>query len=65
MHKNLMIRLCFAKCSITVLPRKERHASISEDDHFHENGLMILYQHAGIKRGMLFPEFFLLFLHFL
>ena len=39
----------------TVLLRKERHASISEDDHFHEKGLMVLYRHAGIKRGMLFP----------
>ena len=46
----------------TVLPRKERHASISEGDHFHENGLMMLYRHAGINRGMLFPEIFILFL---
>ena len=50
----------------TVLPRKERHAGISEGDHFHKNGLMVLYRHAGINRGMLFPEIFaLLFLHFL
>ena len=46
----------------TVLPRKERHAGISEGYHFHENGLMVLYRHAGIKRGMLFPEIFGLFL---
>ena len=26
----------------TVLSRKERHAGISEGDHFHENGLMVL-----------------------
>ena len=37
----------------TVLPCKERHAGISEGDHFHENGLMVLYRHAGINRGML------------
>ena len=48
--------------NITVLPRKERHAGISEGDHFHENGLMVLYRHAGINRGMLFPEIFVLFL---
>ena len=47
---------------ITVLPRKERHAGISEGDHFHENDLMVLYWHAGINRGMLFPEIFVLFL---
>ena len=35
---------------------------IIEGDHFHENGLMVLYQHAGIKWGMLFPEMFILFL---
>ena len=46
----------------TVLPRKERHAGIIEGDHFHENGLMVLYRHAGINRGMLFPEIFALFL---
>ena len=46
----------------TVLPLKERHAGISEGDHFHENGLMVLYRHAGINRGMLFPEIFILFL---
>ena len=46
----------------TVIPRKERHAGISEDDHFHDNGLMVLYRHAGINRGMLFPEIFVLFL---
>ena len=46
----------------TVLPRKERHAGISEGDHFHENGLMVLYRHAGINRGMLCREIFVLFL---
>ena len=46
---------------ITVLTRKERHAGISEGDHFHENGLMVLYRHAGINRGMLFPEILVLF----
>ena len=50
------------KYNITVLPRKERHAGISEGDHFHKNGLMVLYRHAGINRGMLFPEIFALFL---
>ena len=35
-----------------VSPRKERHAGISEGDHFHENGLMVLYRHAGLKRGI-------------
>ena len=57
MHK----RYEFLKYS-TVLPRKERHAGISEGDHFHENGLMVLYRHAGINRGMLFPEIFVIFL---
>ena len=46
----------------TVLPRKELHAGINEVDHFHENGLMVLYRHAGIKRGILFAEIFILFL---
>ena len=50
---------------LTVLPRKERHAGISEGDHFHEIGLMVLYRHAGINRGMLFPKFFCFFLDFL
>ena len=27
---------------ITVLPRKEGHTGISDDDDFHENGLMVL-----------------------
>ena len=59
MPNNLIIKL------ITVLPRKGRHAGMSEGDHFHENGLMVLYRHAGINRGMLFPKFLSFFLHFL
>ena len=49
----------------TVLPRKERHAGISEGDHFHENGLMVLYRHAGIKRDTIPRKFLCFFLHFL
>ena len=62
---TLNYKLLYKWFDITVLPRKERHAGISEGDHFHENGLMMLYRHAGINRGMLFPEIFILFLHFL
>ena len=61
--ENLYFYACFNFIT-TVLPRKERHAGISEGDHFHENCLMVLYRHAGIKRGMLFPEIFVLFLTF-
>ena len=37
---------------ITVLPRKERYAGVSEDERFHENGLMVLNRHVGIPRGI-------------
>ena len=33
----------------TVLPHKERNTGIIEDDYFHENRLMVLYRHDGIK----------------
>ena len=59
---HLIMACILAFIIFTVLPRKERHAGISEGDHFHENGLMVLYRHAGIKRGMLFPEIFVIFL---
>ena len=58
----LTVLVCQIHKTITVLPRKERHAGISEGDHFHENGLIVLYRHASINRGMLFPEIFVLFI---
>ena len=61
-HIYLLTLLLSGYNDFTVLPRKERHAGISEGDHFRENGLMVLYRHAGIKRGMLFPKMFVLFL---
>ena len=40
-----------AQKSITVLPRKDRHAGIGEDDHFHEKGIMVSIQACRYKAG--------------
>ena len=54
-----------SEITLTVLPRKERHAGISEGDHFHINGLMVLYRHAGISEVCFSPKFLSFFLHFI
>ena len=44
--------------SITVLPRKERHAGISEDDHFHEKWPYGAISACRYKARYAFPQNF-------
>ena len=58
-RKNVFHRYKFV---VTHIIPQRAACCISGDDHFHENGVTVLYRHTGINRGMLFPEIFFLFL---